>query len=101
MTMFAAGITAVVFATKLEPPTLATAGKLVAVCSSELDCGLNGDCIGGACACDAAWRGATCTELNLVPLAPDAVESGAYRHGSSTSVSACAGVGLLVSTELT
>ena len=34
-----------------------------AACSTALDCWLNGDCVAGACACDDAWRGASCNVL--------------------------------------
>lgn len=36
-------------------------------CASALDCELNGRCIRGNCVCDAAWRGAQCGELALLP----------------------------------
>lgn len=36
-------------------------------CTSDEDCSLNGRCAGGACACDAGWRGASCGELAVVP----------------------------------
>ena len=36
-------------------------------CSSRLDCSLNGDCVGGACQCEAAWTGPCCSSLALLP----------------------------------
>lgn len=40
-------------------------------CTSALDCSLNGDCTsGGACACSAPWKGASCGELDLLPAPP-------------------------------
>ena len=36
-------------------------------CSSDLDCQLNGECTAGACVCDAAWTGANCSVLALLP----------------------------------
>jgi hypothetical protein len=43
----------------------ATAGT----CATDIDCNLNGLCnaTAGTCACDAAWGGATCDTLNLLP----------------------------------
>eukprot|EP01065_Artemidia_motanka_P026832 TRINITY_DN32069_c0_g1_i1.p1 TRINITY_DN32069_c0_g1~~TRINITY_DN32069_c0_g1_i1.p1 ORF type:complete len:375 (+),score=113.86 TRINITY_DN32069_c0_g1_i1:52-1125(+) len=44
----------------------AAAASLLAAaqgCSTALDCELLGDCVGGACVCDAGWTGATCSEL--------------------------------------
>jgi hypothetical protein len=40
-----------------------------ASCSSALDCYNNGDCVAGACVCDAAWDGAECDWLALAPTA--------------------------------
>ena len=40
-------------------------------CSSPEDCSYNGECAappGGACACDAGWRGPRCGELDLLPV---------------------------------
>ena len=36
-------------------------------CSSDADCSYNGDCRQGACRCDAAWDGASCGNLRLMP----------------------------------
>lgn len=38
-----------------------------AVCTTALDCFLNGDCVKGLCVCDAAWDGAACTVLATEP----------------------------------
>jgi len=38
-----------------------------APCETDLDCQLNGECTAGACVCDAAWRGANCSVLALLP----------------------------------
>ena len=54
-------------------------------CTSTLDCSLNGDCVSGQCHCDAAWKGVSCQQLNLVPMTPTRVVEGAYRPGSRTS----------------
>ena len=54
-------------------------------CRSAFDCGLNGDCLSGSCLCDAAWKGDTCTVLNLIPMEPDVAKRGAYREGTRTS----------------
>lgn len=40
-------------------------------CKTEDDCGGAGDCVAGACECDAAWTGQTCTTLALLPMDPD------------------------------
>ena len=38
-------------------------------CTTDLDCSLNGLCVSGSCACDAAWLGADCSTLALLPSA--------------------------------
>lgn len=38
----------------------------VSSCSSNLECSLNGVCTNGACKCDTAWRGESCSTLNLL-----------------------------------
>ena len=38
-----------------------------ASCATALDCQLNGVCTGGKCVCDAAWKSANCSVLNLLP----------------------------------
>ena len=50
-------------------------------CKSATDCSLNGDCdpITQRCVCDSAWKGSTCSTLNLLPLSKQAVVTGAYR----------------------
>ena len=50
-------------------------------CQSDSDCNLNGKCVPpGVCSCLAAWRGATCGELNLAPAI-----KGAGLHAESSS----------------
>ena len=39
---------------------------LVGGCTTEVDCELSADCVGGECHCDVGWRGQTCSELDLV-----------------------------------
>jgi hypothetical protein len=40
-------------------------------CATDFDCSLSGVCNeAGACVCDAGWRGAACSELNLAPADP-------------------------------
>ena len=51
-----------------------------AACSVDEDCGLLGDCVAGACACDAGWVGATCASLDLLPAPRD---SGLRQSNSS------------------
>eukprot|EP01046_Picozoa_sp_COSAG06_P097055 COSAG06_NODE_43165_length_374_cov_1.312727_1_plen_70_part_01 len=53
----------------LNPGTEAAAAAASAAsastgCTSDLDCRLNGKCVGGTCQCSAAWRGANCSTLN-------------------------------------
>ena len=56
-------------------------------CTNDDGCNLNGACEGGACRCLAAWRGATCGELALLPAA-----RGAGLHaGASANASAWGG----------
>ena len=56
------------------------ATRVVSGCTVDADCGLLGDCVGGACVCDAGWVGSTCATLDLVP-AP--VDSGLRQRNSS------------------
>ena len=49
-------------------------------CTRDDDCQLNGACVGGACACDAAWTGHNCSYLNSFPSA-----GSAYRNHSTSS----------------
>lgn len=49
------------------------ASDAAAACATDLDCYLNGDCVAGACVCDAAWDGPQCNvlaELEAVQLWP-------------------------------
>eukprot|EP00040_Diaphanoeca_grandis_P020039 m.106302 g.106302 ORF g.106302 m.106302 type:complete len:451 (-) comp27712_c0_seq3:113-1465(-) len=41
----------------------------VAVCSTAVNCSLNGDCINGMCECDPPWNGTLCDTLNVKPVA--------------------------------
>jgi hypothetical protein len=54
-------------------PPLLLLGALAgppAACVDDFGCSLNGVCAGGRCRCDAAWRGARCGALNLLPAKP-------------------------------
>jgi len=43
-------------------------------------CSLNGDCNSvGDCVCDPAWKGKTCSQLNLLPLDETKVVNGVYK----------------------
>ena len=68
---------------QLAPPLwwLLVAGSTAAACTTEHDCSLLGDCVGGACVCDAGFKGITCCELDLAP----ASRHGGYRNHSQTS----------------
>lgn len=46
---------------------LVTVLALAHACTTPLDCSLNGDCVRGACLCDAGWTGASCGALAIVP----------------------------------
>lgn len=46
----------------------ALAAASASACTSDDACNLNGVCVAGACACDAAWTGATCGLLDVDPL---------------------------------
>jgi hypothetical protein len=50
-------------------------------CSNDLECSLNGLCVNSKCECDAAWHGATCNVLTLLPAA---TENG-YRQPNTSS----------------
>ena len=43
------------------------AGALLGACSTDLDCSLNGECLGGACVCDGGWGGDACEQLRFGP----------------------------------
>ena len=40
-------------------------------CSTDWDCSLAGDCVSGACVCDAWATGDDCSYLNMLPVDPD------------------------------
>ena len=46
---------------------LAAARLARALCASDADCSLLGECVAGACVCDAGWRGSDCGVLDLAP----------------------------------
>ena len=54
---------------------------MAGTCTTKHDCSLLGDCVGGACVCDAGFKGITCCELDLAPASRD----GGYRNHSQTS----------------
>ena len=37
-------------------------------CTTDLDCSLNGICNHSTCACDGGWKGASCEQLDLLPV---------------------------------
>lgn len=39
-------------------------------CATNLECTLNGECVSGACVCDAGWGGPTCAVLKLTVTDP-------------------------------
>ena len=53
-------------ATVLLPAVLTVAP----LCVSDVDCHLNGLCVGGSCRCGPSWAGPTCGRLNLQPVNP-------------------------------
>lgn len=65
----------------LIPPQSANA-MVNGSCSSIDDCSANGECIGGACVCDAAFTGEGCSVFNFRKLRP-AQEGEGYRHYES------------------
>lgn len=52
------------------------------ICSTAMDCHLNGQCVAGTCNCKAWWKGERCGLLNFEPAA--SVEQGIYQPGVST-----------------
>jgi hypothetical protein len=50
----------------------ADSARLLWPCSGDSDCSFNGACSAdtGTCACDAAWGGPRCAELQLLPIDP-------------------------------
>ena len=51
-------------------------------CNDSLDCSLNGDCVKGVCACDYAWTGATCNQMDILPMNKN---SGYHNHTAGAS----------------
>ena len=66
--------------------SLAAAKAAAFQCTTALDCNLNGECEGGKCRCDAAWRADDCGELALLPVPSDL--RGAYQ--TRVNLSDCA-----------
>ena len=58
-------------------------------CESDADCGYNGLCTGPhprmVCTCQPAWRGRTCSTLNLLPMRPGAGLNGSDAGGPISS----------------
>ena len=54
---------------------------VAAACVTDDDCSLNGLCDATVCACDAAWAGASCSRLALLPAPHD----GGYRALNTSS----------------
>lgn len=54
-------------------------------CATDLDCGLNGNCVAGACACRPAWTGARCQTLALLPASLNAGYRGITADGKVLS----------------
>ena len=51
------------------PSDEADSARLLWPCASDEDCSFNGECsANGTCACDAAWGGVRCGELQLLPV---------------------------------
>jgi len=73
----------------------AAASAAAAPCQSDEDCNLNGACSAGACACFAPWGGATCGELQFLPIAAPAIFNG--YPGASPNASAWGGNAILYS----
>ena len=57
-------------ATLVLAAVAAALARPAAGCASDLDCSLNGDCVGGKCACDAAWEGEQCERFATLPTPP-------------------------------
>jgi len=60
----------------------ACAAFAAASCNQTSDCSYNGACTSGACACDAAWAGAACDALALLPLDEASAQLG-YQGGAA------------------
>ena len=54
-------------------------------CSSAVSCGLNGACAAGHCACAAAWTGAHCGALHLLPAPVQAAYPPGGPNGTAVS----------------
>ena len=68
---------------------LAVVLAVVAGCTTDLDCSLNGVCTNTACACDAPWGGASCGVLQFSPAPTVAA------YGESPNVTSWGGTPLL------
>eukprot|EP01052_Picozoa_sp_SAG31_P058477 SAG31_NODE_17891_length_654_cov_1.282883_1_plen_134_part_01 len=69
------------------PAQYATSGRMRWPCRGASDCSLNGACgADGGCACDAAWRGLRCSELNLLAVNRSAPGYQPSDHGRPTAV---------------
>ena len=58
-------------------------GANAAACVTQADCAYAGDCVASLCRCDAAWFGANCTQLALLPATTD--DASGLRRATSSS----------------
>ena len=67
----------------------APAAALALPCATDWDCALNGECVAGACVCDAPWvdgEGGACAALDMLPAAITACGPACAFHGNTTSL---------------
>ena len=63
---------------------------LIAACTTNWNCSLNGVCSDGSCICDVPWTGASCEVLRMAPGSASGVGSHplcAYHGGGGTTSS--------------
>lgn len=70
-----------------------TTTAIITSCTTESDCSYNGVCVNKMCVCDAAWEGAQCGTLRLLPTARSsglrAVDNGRNTSTWGGTVSEC------------
>ena len=64
-------------------------GSLGLLCSTPMDCALNGLCTGGHCVCDKPWKdfnstSGACTMLDMLPIPTTACGPGCAYHGNTS-----------------
>jgi hypothetical protein len=75
---------AVLLALGTSCPATLGQGSGSGACISAMDCALNGDCVGGVCACDAAWSGSPACDVVSFDRLDKAHMPGYYNNTESS-----------------